>query len=132
MDDRTEQWRALVEDVVADELDVLHELLSGHSALAGELSRISVVVRDHAPTDEPDLLGSYQGVPAGDQEVGLMLPPLVEIYLLPHLEFCSRPDSHLIDPDVTVLDSEIRITLRHEIGHHLGLDHERLAILGLD
>jgi predicted Zn-dependent protease with MMP-like domain len=34
-------------------------------------------------------------------------------------------------PDPRELEEQIRITLLHEIGHHLGLDEEQLDELGL-
>lgn len=88
----------------------------------GELSRVPVVVLPNAPEYEPDLYGLYQGIPlterAGDAPD---LPSTIEIYMLP---LCD---------DVTDLDElreEVRITLLHELGHHLGMNEDDLDRLG--
>jgi predicted Zn-dependent protease with MMP-like domain len=124
-------WAQFVERIVNDELDHLVEMLAPNPGLVNELAMLSVVVRYDAPPDDPDLLGSYLGTPITEQDSSGSLPPLVELYLMPLLDLATPTESEVIKPDVAVLKSEIRITLHHEVGHHLGLDHERLDELGL-
>jgi predicted Zn-dependent protease with MMP-like domain len=72
-----------------------------------------------------DLLGLYLGVPLEDKAAGgqLPMPDRVLIFRENLLEMCeSRAE----------LLEEIRITVLHEVGHHFGLDEERLEDLGYD
>jgi predicted Zn-dependent protease with MMP-like domain len=75
----------------------------------GVLAEVAVVVADEDP-DEPDLYGVY-----------LSDPPRVVVF--------RRPLSEDF-PDPVELRSEVRITVLHEIGHHFGMDEDRLDDLG--
>jgi len=82
------------------------------------------VLAEYDETD--DLLGLYVGVPLeekGPERAGSLLPDRVLIF---RDNLCAACDSReeLID--------EIRITVLHEIGHHFGLDEDRLAELGYE
>lgn len=73
-----------------------------------------------------DLLGLYIGVPLeerGPEQVGATLPDRILVF---RDNLCAMCDTRgeLID--------EIRITVLHEIGHHFGMDEDRLAELGYD
>jgi predicted Zn-dependent protease with MMP-like domain len=35
-------------------------------------------------------------------------------------------------PDVAELENEVRVTVVHELAHHLGIDDDRLTDLGFD
>jgi predicted Zn-dependent protease with MMP-like domain len=87
------------------------------------LRNVAVVVEQENPGD-PDLYGLYEGIPLterGDQAGAL--PDRITIYRRPLVsEF----------PDPSELQREIRITVLHEIGHHFGLDEQRLAELGYE
>lgn len=71
-----------------------------------------------------DTLGFYVGSPLSER--GDHLPELPDRILIFRGNLCEMCDSRreLID--------EIRITVLHEIGHHFGLDEERLEELGYD
>ncbi|MBK9126448.1 MAG: metallopeptidase family protein [Phycisphaerales bacterium] len=80
--------------------------------------------REHDVPD--DILGLYVGVPLEDKGPDLAPTPLPDrIYIFRDTlcEMCESRDE-LID--------EIRITVLHEIGHHFGMDEDRLADLGYD
>jgi predicted Zn-dependent protease with MMP-like domain len=81
-------------------------------------------MREH---DVPeDLLGLYVGVPLeekGPELAPTSMPDHVFIFRDNLREMCEARDE---------LIEEIRITLLHEIGHHFGLDEDRLAELGYD
>lgn len=124
-------WRQIAERAVQEVLDELHVATNGATSLLEELARVSVVVRDDAPEEDPDLLGVYIGTPVGVAEPGMTLPPLVEIYLLPLVDLATPETLTHLEPDLAVLAAETRITVRHEIGHHFGLDHTVLERLGL-
>ena len=74
--------------------------------------------------DEPDgLFGLYQGIPLTERGQGysMVLPDKITIFRGP-LERACRSRQELI--------REVRITVVHELGHHLGLDENRLEELG--
>jgi predicted Zn-dependent protease with MMP-like domain len=112
---------------VADALDAIPAEFRGYL----ENVRIEVQPRPDpallAEYDETDdLLGLYVGVPLeekGPERAGLPLPDRVVIF---RNNLCAGCDSRdeLVD--------EIRITVLHEIGHHFGLDEDRLAELGYE
>ncbi len=98
------------------------------------LDEIALVIADE-PTPEqlrengmgPDetLYGLYEGVPldewGGD---GVPVPTRILLFRLPLEEDY---------PDPLDLADEVRITILHELAHHLGIeDEDRLAELGID
>lgn len=106
----------------------IHEALAGlpapFAALADEVSIVveeepSVeVLQDLELESADDLLGLYQGVsidetsffqPAGE------LPARIAIYRGPILRLCRTKDEVI---------HEVRDTVVHELGHHVGLDDE--------
>jgi predicted Zn-dependent protease with MMP-like domain len=130
--DELAQWRRCAETAVNAALDELHDAADGSERILAELARVSVVVRDDADEDDPDLLGMYLGTPVGETDPGMNLPPLVEVYLLPLVDLTTPEHLRHLQPDLTLLAEEVRITVRHEIGHHFGLDHAVLERLGLE
>ena len=125
-----DRYRPLVERIVNDELDRLIDRARAFPGVGTELARVSVVVEDDAPVDDPDLYGLYVGRPVTDDGTDDIddLPPLVQIFLAPLLELATGVDGEI---DRVVLEEEVLITIRHEIGHHFGLEHDRLDQLGL-
>ena len=85
------------------------------------LDNVAVVIEDANP-DEPDLLGLYEGVPLTERwDYAGFLPDRIAIYRLPLCAHCQ---------DEAELVREIRITVVHEIAHHVGIDEEQLHRLG--
>lgn len=87
------------------------------------LDNVVIAVEDES--DDPDLLGVYEGIPIterGTQYAGV-LPDRIVIYRLPTLRMCNTLED--------VVD-EVHITVVHEIAHHFGSDDDRLAELGYD
>lgn len=72
-----------------------------------------------------DLLGLYVGVPLEDQAFALT-PAVPDRILIFRDNLCDMCDSR------AELIEEIRITVLHEIGHHFGMDEDRLTELGYD
>jgi predicted Zn-dependent protease with MMP-like domain len=101
--------------------DLVEEALAG---LPGEieamLDNVAVLVTDGHP-DDP--LGRYDGVPLTARGgYGLMeMPDRITIFRVP-LCAHSRDEAHLVE--------EVRITVVHELGHHMGIDDDRLHELG--
>jgi predicted Zn-dependent protease with MMP-like domain len=71
-----------------------------------------------------DLLGLYVGVPLEDKGASaFMLPDRIVIFRDNLTAMCASREE---------LIEEIRVTVLHEIGHHFGLDEDRLEELGYD
>ena len=92
--------------------------------LASALDNVAIVVEDEHP-DDPDLYGLYEGTPLPERgDMAGALPDRITIFRLPlEDEFGDDPRE---------LESEIRITVLHELGHYFGLDEDRLAELGYE
>lgn len=107
------------EDAVADAMDTIPQ------ELLDRLDNVGITVEDEpAPGSAPGLLGLYVGVPltARDSGYGLgNLPDHIYIFRGPLMRYCHNR---------TELLKQIRITVLHEIGHHFGIDDDRLHELG--
>jgi predicted Zn-dependent protease with MMP-like domain len=121
--------REAFEALVREAVDELPE------GLRSRMSNVAVVVRDY-PTrsdlrrarelgeEEPeDLFGLYHGIPLPDRGhyYDKALPDLITIYQEAHEWECDTLEE---------LREEVRITVRHEIAHHFGIDDDRLEELG--
>lgn len=107
------------DEAVADALDTIPP------ELARAMDNVVVLVEDEPPPGMPhDLLGLYEGTPLterGDWWGAGALPDRITIFRRPTTAVCS-------DRDQVV--QEVRVTVVHEIGHHFGIDDERLHELG--
>jgi len=106
--------------------EALTELPPRFAALAEEVSIVVEeepsleVLQDLELESEDDLLGLYQGVPIDEtsffQPAG-ELPARISIYRGPILRLCRTK---------TEVIHELRDTVVHELGHHVGLDDEEM------
>lgn len=106
------------EQLVAAAIDVIPP------DLAGLMQNVAIVVEDLPPEDHPGVLGLYEGIPLtarGSWYIATM-PDRIRIFRLPILGMCAT------QADVV---REVYITVVHEIGHHFGIDDERLHELGV-
>ena len=72
----------------------------------------------------PQILGIYVGIPRTEAELTAQPEDVTRVILFKrNLEKVCRDREDLVD--------QIQITLRHEIGHHLGLSEEDMERLGL-
>jgi len=108
----------------------IQEALAGLPARFATLAEeVSIVVEEEPPFDVlqdlelesgDDLLGLYQGVPIDQssffQPAG-ELPARIAIYKGPILRLCRTK---------TDVIHEVRDTVVHELGHHIGLDDEEM------
>ena len=105
------------EQAVGDALDAVPQ------ELMRLLDNVVFLVEAEPPSDDPDLLGVYDGTPLterGDGWAGA-LPDRITVFRGPLTRMCvDRED--LLD--------EIAVTVVHEIAHHFGIDDERLHALG--
>ena len=114
-----EEFGALVEQALA-------ELPSPYARLARD---VSVVVEEEPPPEvledlelesADDLLGLYQGLSLAEEsffQAGGQQPPRIAIYRGPILRLCETADE---------VRQEIRDTVVHELGHHVGLGDEEM------
>ena len=97
------------------------------------LAEVAIVI-DDAPTPDqlaendldPDdtLYGLYEGVPRTEYASDwVALPNRITLFRLPLEEDFPDPDE---------LAEEVRVTVIHELAHHLGIDDDRLGELGVD
>jgi predicted Zn-dependent protease with MMP-like domain len=108
--------RPRFEELVDDALDsVPPELLR-------LLDNVVIQVADEDPVD-PTLLGVYSGTALTDRlsDYTFALPDTITVYRLPIVAMCQ---------DEAEVAREVAITVVHEIGHHFGIDEERLHELG--
>jgi len=97
------------------------------------LDEVAIVIEDEPSaaqrreselTPDETLYGLYDGVARTEWGAGLAaVPNKISLFRLPLEEDY---------PDPVELAAEIRLTILHELAHHLGIDDERLEELGLD
>jgi len=111
--------RRRFESLVADALDELPGWVQE------AMDNVAVLVEDHPPEDDPDLLGLYEGIAQTDREdyVGA-LPDRITL-------FRSTIEGEAGEDDED-LRAQIAETVVHEIAHHFGITDERLEALGWD
>ncbi|KGN33178.1 hypothetical protein N802_14100 [Knoellia sinensis KCTC 19936] len=88
------------------------------------LDNVVFLIEDEPPSDDPDLLGLYDGVPRTERDSGWgvgNLPDRITLFRGPLTRMCE---------DLEDLRDEIAITVVHEIAHHFGIDDAALHELG--
>ncbi|MFM7718101.1 MAG: metallopeptidase family protein [Actinomycetota bacterium] len=102
------------DDLVAEALDALPEWV------LDRMENVEVLVEDHPPADEPDLLGRYDGVPLAERgaDYGFVLPDTITLF--------RRPIERVAGSDPDALRREITQTVVHEVAHHFGISDDRL------
>ena len=81
------------------------------------------LLRDEHPPLDPELLGLFVGMPLTEQTTLATGETPARIYL-----FQRNLERFAVDPDDLV--EQIAITLRHELGHYLGLDEAAIEAAG--
>ena len=99
----------------------------------GALAEVAIVIDDLPTPDQLDendldadgtLYGLYEGVPRTEYGADWVAAPnRITLFRLPLEEDFPDPDD---------LAEEVRITVIHELAHHLGIDDDRLEELGVD
>lgn len=106
------------------ELEVDRVIESLPTWVIDEIDNLIVVVEDDPTPDQGDVLGIYEGVSLAERgDYFGALPDRIVIFYRPHLAMGLDDDA---------LKEEIRRTVLHELGHHLGIDDARLTELGWD
>jgi predicted Zn-dependent protease with MMP-like domain len=98
------------------------EALDGLPPALGKLMR-NVAVTVDADGGDGTLYGLYEGVPLTSRthQYGMVLPDRITIFRRTILATC--------DTEAEVID-QVRRTVVHEVGHHFGIDDDRLHELG--
>lgn len=89
------------------------------------LDNVVVTVEGEPDADQGEaLFGIYEGTPLSERSsgYGMVTPDCIVIFQGP-LERSFPHQRELVE--------QIRVTVLHELGHHLGLDEERLDAIGL-
>ncbi len=111
------------EDLVAEAIDSLPD------DIAQMLSNVEIVVEDEPPLEflarlprNTTLLGHYHGIPLTSRgHYDRALPDKISIYKGPITRMARTPDR---------IRAQVRKTVLHEIGHHFGIEEDRLHELG--
>jgi predicted Zn-dependent protease with MMP-like domain len=100
---------------------------------AAALDEVAIVIedepsraqlRENGLTLGDTLYGLYEGVPRTEWGAdSVPIPNKISLFRLPLEEDFSDPRD---------LEDEVRVTVIHELAHHLGIDDSRLDELGLD
>lgn len=115
--------RQRFEELVAEALDSIPEALSRY------IENVAVVVQDWASPAQQSghrgtLLGLYQGIDLtrrSPMSYSAVMPDRITIFRVPHLRMVDTEDE---------LRRRIATTVIHEVGHHFGINDERLRELG--
>ena len=113
-----EMSAAAFEDLVSRALDEVPD------ELMQLIDNCVILVEDYPPAEEdPHTLGLYDGIPLTERgsSYGGVLPDRIFIFRFPLLDSCETEDE---------VETEVTITVVHEIAHYFGIDDERLHQLG--
>jgi predicted Zn-dependent protease with MMP-like domain len=111
------EFEAVVDEVLAELPEWVVERIDNLRVVVEERPTRGQIIQ------HGNLLGLYEGVmlaDRGDHYFGAM-PDKITIFRQPHLAMGLSPSR---------LRKQIRKTMLHEIGHHLGIDDERLHEIG--
>ena len=106
------------EDLVGEALDGLPDWVHDR------LENVQVVVEGEPPSDAPNLLGLYEGVPLTERgnDYTWTLPDRITLYRSTiEVEAGGRPEE---------VRRVVADTVVHEVAHHFGISDERLHELG--
>lgn len=114
-----DEFRKMVLEALAD-LPAPYDRLMQDVAVVIEEEPPSEVLKNTESDAEGELLGLYEGLSLADQsffQSGGHQPPRIAIYRGPILRQCTTADE---------VRREIRDTVVHELGHHVGLDDDEM------
>lgn len=106
------------EEAVSDALDQIPPRLTDL------IDNVVIFVEDEPPSETPDLLGVYNGIPLTERDSSWgfgNLPDTITIYRNPTLRMCHSSEQVV---------EEVKVTVIHEIAHYFGISEERLHELG--
>jgi len=118
-----EELMGIAEELIEELPEDLGEALRNVSILIQDVPTPRQRARVHIPPENL-LLGLYEGVPLSQQSVfhPVVLPPTILLF---------RRNIERVGGNLAEVKAELRRTLFHEIGHHLGFNEEDLRRRGL-
>jgi predicted Zn-dependent protease with MMP-like domain len=117
------QFLEIARDAVRELDTPIQEVLEETSFFVQDVPARELLVDSDPPLD-PQLLGLFVGRSLLDRSVG-------ESGVLPNTMYLFQKNLERAAASREELEEEIRITVLHEIGHHLGWDEEELEARGL-
>ncbi|MEJ7900292.1 MAG: metallopeptidase family protein [Thermomicrobiales bacterium] len=120
---RLQRFHSLVSRVVRELPEDVRQLID-NVAIVVEEEPLPEHFEDADADDGDELFGLYQGIPRTDRgsSYSLVTPDRIIIFAGPLERACgSRRE----------FEEQIRITVLHELGHHLGFDEAGLDVIGL-
>lgn len=120
---RLQRFHSLVTRVVRDLPPDVRQLID-NVAIVVEEEPTSEHLDDAEIANGDELFGLYQGIPRTERgtSYSLVTPDRIIIFAGPLDRACgSRRE----------FEEQIRITVLHELGHHLGFDEDGLDVIGL-
>lgn len=82
------------------------------------LENVVVLIEDKPPEDMPGTLGLYEGVPLTERTSDdISFPDRITLFKGPIERVCRTEKE---------IESEVRLTVIHEVGHFFGLEEEQL------
>ena len=116
-------FERLVERALAGIPSPFRDALSEVAIVIDDVPTRDQLVENELDSDET-LYGLYEGVPRTEYGADWVAAPnRITLFRLPLEEDFPDPDD---------LADEVRITVIHELAHHLGIDDDRLEELGID
>jgi len=114
-------FRAAVEEALRNLPRSIREYVQDVPLLVEDFPSIDLVMRENV---SPQILGIFIGVPRTEAAATYQAADLDRVIIFKkNLEKVCQDREELIE--------QIQVTVRHEIGHYLGLDEEDLETLGL-
>mgnify|MGYP002622027087 CR=1 FL=1 len=111
--------RSEFEQVVDEVLEALPDWV------VAKVDNLHIIVEEEPPTELGEVLGVYEGISLDERSADYWgaLPDRIVVFRGPHMRMRLKKRE---------LRGEIRKTVLHELGHHLGIDDNRLTELGWD
>lgn len=114
----------MAQEILAELPTPLRDALQNVAILVEESPSEAFLMSQDPPLD-PLLLGWFEGVPLPEQSV-------FDAPVAPTRILVFSDNIALIAHNEEMLREELAVTIKHEIGHYLGLDEDDLAARGLD
>lgn len=127
-DDERELFDAILDQVLDALPPAIHALLEEVPLVVDDVPSPRIM-QEMGVEDPADLCGLHTGIPLTERSVQQSgdLPDIIHIFRDGILDMAAD-DSGIVDEER--LAEQIRITVLHEIGHHFGLDEDKLEELG--
>lgn len=119
-----EEIRDIVDAQIETVPEQIREVLANVPIILEKRPSMDLLFSENPPMD-PTLLGIFEGIPYPDSGPSTIVTTPTRIVLF-------TENIWLVANDRETLEEEIWVTLKHEIGHFLGLDEDDLAERGLD